>query len=286
MDICVTEFRAHCLEPIRQVNCSGEEVLITRHGIPVARLTPPSMGLATVPSPWLVLRGSGRLDAEPEHSLLDTDVWLWWLLGSERLEHQDQRSLDRLAASSPCAIGAMSLWRAQMLHAKRRLCLDQLPQAFHDDPADADRGHRTGPSPLPDRAAALLSQRGGAVPPWHLQRDRRGLPLWAAWNQQSSCMAPAETPSGFCQRSALFGFSEMSFSTFGLMPAIPMHRTRKRSCRLLQARPIVSEALAGRSTATATASRCRIGWCAACVIRKPPGITIGCGFATSASPPH
>ena len=27
--------------------------------------------------------------------LLDTHIWLWWLLGSERLEHLEHRSLDR-----------------------------------------------------------------------------------------------------------------------------------------------------------------------------------------------
>lgn len=98
--------------------------------------------------------------------LLDTHIWLWWLLGSERLEHLEHRSLDRLAASSTCAIAAMSLWEAQMLHAKGRLsldrpfqtwlrqavapgvvqvlpidvevviALDQIPEAFHGDPAD------------------------------------------------------------------------------------------------------------------------------------------------------
>jgi PIN domain nuclease of toxin-antitoxin system len=98
--------------------------------------------------------------------LLDTHVWLWWLLGSERLQPQERRSLDRLAASGSSHIAAMSLWEAQMLHAKGRLsldrpfqtwlrqavapgvvqllpievevviALDQLPENFHGDPAD------------------------------------------------------------------------------------------------------------------------------------------------------
>jgi len=98
--------------------------------------------------------------------LLDTHVWLWWLLGSERLRPQERRSLDRLAASGSSHIAAMSLWEAQMLHAKGRLALDrpfktwlreaaspavveilpldvevvialhQLPVGFHGDPAD------------------------------------------------------------------------------------------------------------------------------------------------------
>jgi PIN domain nuclease of toxin-antitoxin system len=98
--------------------------------------------------------------------LLDTHVWLWWLLGSERLKVQDRRSLDRLASAGCTHLSAMSLWEAQMLHAKGRLALDrpfqnwlreaaspgvvqlvpldvevvialqQLPEEFHGDPAD------------------------------------------------------------------------------------------------------------------------------------------------------
>jgi PIN domain nuclease of toxin-antitoxin system len=98
--------------------------------------------------------------------LLDTHVWLWWLLGSERLRVQERRSLDRLASAGSTNLSAMSLWEAQMLHAKGRLALDrpfqnwlreaaspgvvqlvpldvevvialdQLSEAFHGDPAD------------------------------------------------------------------------------------------------------------------------------------------------------
>jgi PIN domain nuclease of toxin-antitoxin system len=98
--------------------------------------------------------------------LLDTHVWLWWLLGSERLRVQERRSLDRLASAGSTYLSAMSLWEAQMLHAKGRLALDrpfqnwlreaaspavveilpldvevvialhQLPEGFHGDPAD------------------------------------------------------------------------------------------------------------------------------------------------------
>ena len=98
--------------------------------------------------------------------LLDTHVWIWWLLGSERLSAPERRSMDRLAAAGGCGLSAMSLWEAQMLHSKGRLSLDrpfpswlrlasapgvvavlpldvdvvltldQLPQSFHGDPAD------------------------------------------------------------------------------------------------------------------------------------------------------
>ena len=71
MDISVTRFRAQCLELIRQVECGGEEVEITRHGKPVARLTPPADGTPERQRPWQTLRGSGALEVEPEDSVLD-----------------------------------------------------------------------------------------------------------------------------------------------------------------------------------------------------------------------
>ncbi len=75
MDISVTEFRAHCLALIRKVESGGEAVLITRHGKPVARLTPPCVGPAPDPHPWESLRGSGVLRAEPEDSMLEAQAF-------------------------------------------------------------------------------------------------------------------------------------------------------------------------------------------------------------------
>jgi len=40
MDILVSQFRAHCLELIRQVEAGGEEVQIRRRSRVVARLSP------------------------------------------------------------------------------------------------------------------------------------------------------------------------------------------------------------------------------------------------------
>lgn len=98
--------------------------------------------------------------------LLDTPIWIWWLLGSERLPLPERHALDRLAEARGCHLSAMSLWEAQMLHAKGKLSLDRpfetwlreasapgvvallaldvgvvvaldhLPQSFHGDPAD------------------------------------------------------------------------------------------------------------------------------------------------------
>lgn len=99
-------------------------------------------------------------------TLLDTHVWLWWLLGSDRLANGERRALDRLASRAELRLAAVSLWEAQMLYAKGRLVLDRpfdvwireaagaavieiapldvevvialngLPASFHGDPAD------------------------------------------------------------------------------------------------------------------------------------------------------
>lgn len=98
--------------------------------------------------------------------VLDTHVWLWWLLGQPDLPATQRRSLDELAADDPPLLPAVCLWEAQMLHAKGRLvldlpfhrwlpeaaqpsvvrvapltvdvvlALDSLPASFHGDPAD------------------------------------------------------------------------------------------------------------------------------------------------------
>jgi PIN domain nuclease of toxin-antitoxin system len=99
-------------------------------------------------------------------ALLDTHIWIWWLLGSDRLSARERQALDQLARDGNAYLSAMSLWEAQMLHSKGRLSLDrsfslwleqaaspeivkllpldvdaviavdQLPPEFHGDPAD------------------------------------------------------------------------------------------------------------------------------------------------------
>ena len=99
--------------------------------------------------------------------LLDTHVWLWWLLGQPQLAARERNALDALAAAgTPPGLSAISLWEAQMLAARGRLsrdgplthwlptaaapetvtvlpldvavilALDALPKGFHGDPAD------------------------------------------------------------------------------------------------------------------------------------------------------
>ncbi|MGH8582001.1 MAG: type II toxin-antitoxin system VapC family toxin [Gammaproteobacteria bacterium] len=98
--------------------------------------------------------------------LLDTHVWIWWLTGQPELPPGQREALDRLAERELPFLSAISLWEAQMLHAKGRLTLDRpfdrwlraaacpemvrilpldvdvvlslstLPARFHGDPAD------------------------------------------------------------------------------------------------------------------------------------------------------
>ena len=98
--------------------------------------------------------------------LLDTHLWLWWLLGSPQLTTGQRRAIDQAAQARQLRLAAISLWEAQMLQAKGRLqldrpfehwlrraaaadvitvlpldcevviCVNSLPADFHGDPAD------------------------------------------------------------------------------------------------------------------------------------------------------
>ena len=98
--------------------------------------------------------------------LLDTHVWVWWLTSDPRLSVSERRGLDDEAAREQIRLSAVSMWEAQMLHAKGRLvlplpfgewlrravdprvltvapldvgvvlALDLLPASLHGDPAD------------------------------------------------------------------------------------------------------------------------------------------------------
>jgi PIN domain nuclease of toxin-antitoxin system len=98
--------------------------------------------------------------------LLDTHVWVWWLTPGSPLARAEREALDERAGRRELFLAAISLWEAQVLHAKRRLdlplpfaewlaratddrmifvlpldvdvvlALDALPVSFHGDPAD------------------------------------------------------------------------------------------------------------------------------------------------------
>ena len=98
--------------------------------------------------------------------LLDTNIWVWWLTPESPLSRAERDALDAKAIRRELFVPAISLWEAQVLHAKRRfqlplpfaewlaratdermisvlplsievvLALDALPASFHGDPAD------------------------------------------------------------------------------------------------------------------------------------------------------
>lgn len=128
--------------------------------------------------------------------LLDTHIWVWWLTRDANLLARERRALNAMASRGELRLAAISLWEAQMLHAKRRLqlpapfadwlrqaaspdvlgvlpldvdvalALDSLPRSFHGDPADrviaaTARAHAL---PLATRDAAI--RRSRAVRLW------------------------------------------------------------------------------------------------------------------------
>ncbi|WP_340104760.1 type II toxin-antitoxin system VapC family toxin [Rhodohalobacter sp. 8-1] len=98
--------------------------------------------------------------------ILDTHIWLWWLLGDGNLTHRERDVLDRKAAKKELCISWVNIWETEMLERKGRIQLypdfsswilqatkpqivsvlpadiklvvaqRQLPESFHGDPAD------------------------------------------------------------------------------------------------------------------------------------------------------
>ena len=64
--ITATEFKAKCLSLIDEVQEKGSELIISKHGRPVARLVP-----AGTEKPWLALRGKGRFAGDPFAPVVD-----------------------------------------------------------------------------------------------------------------------------------------------------------------------------------------------------------------------
>jgi len=98
--------------------------------------------------------------------ILDTPVWIWWLLPGSPLPDRERLALDRIAADGGIYLPAICQWETQMLHSKGRvefplpfadwlkratasdmlkvlplsadvvIAVDALPTTFHGDPAD------------------------------------------------------------------------------------------------------------------------------------------------------
>jgi PIN domain nuclease of toxin-antitoxin system len=98
--------------------------------------------------------------------LLDTHIWLWWLLGDGSLSSGEREALDRYAQQGKLSISWITIWETEMLERKGRVLLEpdfttwirqasspgiaailavdldvilaqrSLPDSFHSDPAD------------------------------------------------------------------------------------------------------------------------------------------------------
>lgn len=98
--------------------------------------------------------------------LLDTHIWLWWLLGDGNLSSTEREALGMLASKKSLAISWVNIWETEMLERKGRVSLlpdfktwieqathpeivtvlpvdtavviaqCNLPESFHGDPAD------------------------------------------------------------------------------------------------------------------------------------------------------
>jgi PIN domain nuclease of toxin-antitoxin system len=128
--------------------------------------------------------------------VLDTHVWLWWLLGESALTERERRALDAMSAEEPLVLPAVCLWEAQMLHARGRLSLDipfgtwlreatqpglvriaplnvdvvlsldTLPASFHGDPADRLIVATAQSAKLPLATHDKRIRRSRVVPLW------------------------------------------------------------------------------------------------------------------------
>jgi PIN domain nuclease of toxin-antitoxin system len=98
--------------------------------------------------------------------LLDTHIWLWWLLGDGNLSPKERKALDEKASAQELSISWVTIWETEMLERKQRISLQpnfqtwireatnplfvsilpvdidvvlaqrNLPAHFHADPAD------------------------------------------------------------------------------------------------------------------------------------------------------
>jgi PIN domain nuclease of toxin-antitoxin system len=104
--------------------------------------------------------------SEPLSLLLDTHVWIWFMLANAELAVSGRHVINRAAASGQLRIAAISVWEAALLASRGRVALGRplgqwiteavsapglsiepllpqiaveacsLPEAFHRDPAD------------------------------------------------------------------------------------------------------------------------------------------------------
>lgn len=70
--------------------------------------------------------------------LLDTHIWLWWLLGDGSLSDAEGRELNRLADRRELSISWTTLWETEMLERKGRITLLPDLESWFRKAADTD----------------------------------------------------------------------------------------------------------------------------------------------------
>ena len=58
--------------------------------------------------------------SEPRPLLLDTHVWLWFMLADPELAISERNAINRAAASGDLKIAAISVWEAALLASRGR----------------------------------------------------------------------------------------------------------------------------------------------------------------------
>ena len=72
--IPISKFKATCLAVLEEVRRSGQPVLVTRHGEPIAEIVPPSR--PTTRESWLgTARGTGRIVGDLVEPVVGAEEW-------------------------------------------------------------------------------------------------------------------------------------------------------------------------------------------------------------------
>ncbi|MFN2382788.1 MAG: type II toxin-antitoxin system Phd/YefM family antitoxin [Gemmatimonadota bacterium] len=72
--IAISKFKATCLAVLERVRLTGQPVLVTRRGVPIAEITPPQP--LTAPGDWIgSMKGQIRIIGDIVGPVLDSSEW-------------------------------------------------------------------------------------------------------------------------------------------------------------------------------------------------------------------
>jgi prevent-host-death family protein len=72
--IAISEFKATCLAVLERVRLTGAPIVVTRRGVPIAEVIPPT--LATVGESWLgAMRASATIQGDLVEPATRSDEW-------------------------------------------------------------------------------------------------------------------------------------------------------------------------------------------------------------------